>query len=70
MSLRDIELWTFLMFYLFFILCALAFRLRVCLCEGIGSLETGVTNSCELAYGCCKLNSGSLEEHPVPLTAY
>ena len=29
---------------------------------------TGVTDSCELPYGCWELNSGPLEEQPVLLT--
>ena len=37
------------------------------LCEGVKSPETGVTDSCELPYGCWELNSGPLEEQPVLL---
>ena len=38
--------------------------------EGIGSLGTEVTDSCELPGGCWELNPASLEEQPqpVPLT--
>ena len=41
----------------------------VCLCEGIRSSGTGVTDSCELPCGCWGLNPGPLEEQPVVLTA-
>lgn len=30
--------------------------------------ETGVTDHCELLYGCWKWNPGPLEEHPVFVT--
>ena len=43
--------------------------MHVCLCEGVGSPGTGVTDSCELPYGCWELNSGFLEEQPVLFTA-
>jgi len=39
--------------------------LCVCLCEGSRSPGTGVTDSCELSYGCWELNPGPLEEQPV-----
>jgi hypothetical protein len=41
----------------------------VCLCEGVGTLGIGVTDSCELSCGCWELNSSPLEEQPVLLTA-
>ena len=50
------------------LLCALIFCLNVCLCEGIRSLGTGVTDSCELLCGCWELNLSPLEEQPVLLT--
>lgn len=31
--------------------------------EGVGSLEIGVTDSCEMPYECWELNQGPLEEH-------
>ena len=54
---------------LFLALCVLVFCLDVCLCEGVESLGTGVTKSCELLCGYWKLNSGPLEEQPMLLTA-
>ena len=45
------------------------FCLHVCLCEGVGSPGTGVTDSCELPCGCWVLNLSSLEEQPGLLTA-
>lgn len=42
----------FKMIYLFFALCGLVFCLHVYLCEGITSLGAGVTDICELSYGC------------------
>jgi hypothetical protein len=42
----------FLKNYLFLILCALVFFLRVCLYEGLGAPGTGVTDSCELPCRC------------------
>ena len=51
-----------------FNLCTLAFCLHVYLCEGFGSSGMGVTDSCELPYGCWELNPGPLEEQPVLLT--
>lgn len=34
-----------------FVLYALVFYLHVCLCEGVGSPGTGVTDSCEVLCG-------------------
>jgi len=34
----------------------------VCLCKGVRSLETQVTDNWEVPYGCWKLNPGPLEE--------
>jgi hypothetical protein len=51
-----------------FILCALVFYLHICLCENVGLLATGVTESCELWGGCWELNPGPLEKQPVLLT--
>ena len=50
------------------------FRLHGCLCtvciwrpeEGVRAPRTGITDGCELPYGC---REWSLEEQPVPLTA-
>jgi hypothetical protein len=39
------------------------------LCEGVGSLRSGVIDSCELACGCWELNLGPLEEQRVLSTA-
>ena len=39
------------------------------MCIGIRSPGTGVTDSCELPYGCWELNPGPLEEQSVLLTA-
>ena len=39
----------------------------LCLCEGVGSAGTGVTDSCELPCGCWELNPGPLEEQPSAL---
>jgi hypothetical protein len=39
----------------------------VCLCEGVRSPGTGVTDNCELSCGCWDLNLGPLEEQPVLL---
>lgn len=36
--------------------------------EGVRSLGTEITGSCELLCGCWKLNLGPLEEQPVILT--
>ena len=38
-------------------------------CEGIRSLGTGVSDSCELPCGCWELNLGPLKEQLVLLTA-
>lgn len=38
----------------------LVFCLHVCLCEGVGSPGSGVTDSSEVPCGCWKLNQGSL----------
>jgi hypothetical protein len=54
-------------FYLFLILCALVFCLYACLCEGVVSPGTGVTDSCGLPCGCWELNPGPLEEQRVLL---
>jgi hypothetical protein len=43
--------------------------LHVCLCEGVRSLGTRVTDSCELPCGCWEFNPGPLEEQSVVLTA-
>ena len=41
----------------------LVFCLHVCLCEGVGSPETGIiVDSCELASVCWELNPGPLDE--------
>jgi hypothetical protein len=45
------------------------FCLHVCLCEGVRSPGTGVTDSCKLPCGCWKLNPSALEEQPMLLTA-
>jgi len=42
--------------------------LRVCLCKGVRSPGTGVTDRCELPCGCWELNLGPLEEQLVFLT--
>ena len=47
-----------------FLLCALLIDLHFCLCEDVGSLGTGVTDSCKLLCGCWELNSGPLEDIP------
>ena len=52
-----------------FISCALVFCRHVCLCEGVGSPGTGVTDSCELPCGCWESNPHSLKEQPVLSTA-
>jgi len=44
------------------------FYLHICLCEGVGSLGTGVMDSCELLCGCWELNLESLKEQFVLLT--
>ena len=44
------------------------FCLCVCLYEEVRSLETGVTDNCELPYGYWELNPGPLEKQPVLLT--
>jgi hypothetical protein len=60
--------------YLFLLkncLCALVFCLYTCLCEGVESSRTGITESWEfneLSCGCWKLNSDPLEEQLVLLT--
>lgn len=36
--------------------------------EGAGAPGTAVTDSCELSCRCWELNSGPVEEQPVPLT--
>ena len=41
---------------------ALVFCLHACVCEAVRSPETGVTDSCELPYGCWELDLGPLEE--------
>jgi hypothetical protein len=40
------------------------------LCEGVGSLGTGVTDSYELPCGCWELNLGPLEEQPATQTVW
>lgn len=57
------------MFIFICIFCDLVFFPHVCLCEDVGSPEAGVTDSCELSFGCWDPNSGLLEEQPVLLTA-
>ena len=52
---------------LIFILCALVFRLYVCLCDSVSS-GTRVTDSYELPCVFLELNLGPLEEQPVLLT--
>lgn len=52
------------MIYLFLLLCALMFCLRVCLCGVVRSTGTGVIDSCKLPCGCCELNLGPMEEQP------
>lgn len=37
--------------------------------EGVGSLEIGITDGCELLCGCWELNLGSLECKPMLLTS-
>ena len=59
----DIFLW------LICISCALLLCLHTCLCEGVRSPGTGVTDRCEVPCGCWELNPGSLQEQPVLLTA-
>ena len=39
--------------------------LYVCLCEGVRSPGTGITDSCELPCACWELNPCPLEEQPV-----
>jgi hypothetical protein len=51
-----------------FILCALVFYLHICLCEGVRSPVTGVTDSCEPPCGYWELNPGLLDEQSVFLT--
>ena len=51
-----------------FVLWPLMVCLHVCLCEGVRSLGTRVTDCCELPPGCWELNPGPLEEQPVLLT--
>jgi hypothetical protein len=60
------DLFVYLFIYTF---CALVFCLHVCLCKGVRSSGTGVTDRCELPCGCWELNLGPLEEQPVLLTA-
>lgn len=38
-------------------------------CVSFGFPGTGITDSCELSYGCWELKLGSLEEQSVPVTA-
>jgi hypothetical protein len=52
-----------------FISCVLVFCLHFCLCGGVGSPETSVTNSCELPCRYLEFNLGPLEEQPVVLSA-
>ena len=51
-----------------FILCEFVFFQCKYLCEGVGSLGAGVTDSCELLNRCWELNLCPLEEQPVLLT--
>jgi hypothetical protein len=51
-----------------FISCALVFCLHVCLCEGVRSPGTGVTDIYELPCECWELNLGPLEKQPALLT--
>lgn len=46
----------------FFFSCALVFSLHICLYESVGFLGTGITDTCELLYGCGELNLGPLKE--------
>jgi hypothetical protein len=47
--------------YFIFILCALMLSLPACMMhEGVGSPGTGITDSCDLPYGCWQLNLGPL----------
>ena len=39
------------------------------MCKGVGSPETGVTDSCELPFKCWELKLSPLEEEAVLLTA-
>jgi hypothetical protein len=41
---------------------ALVFCLHPCVCEAVRSPETGVTDSCELPYGCWESKPGPLQE--------
>lgn len=43
----------------------MVFCLPVCLCEGIRSPGTGVTDRCEMPCGWWEFNLGSLEEQPL-----
>ena len=55
--------------FFFSILCTLLFCLHVCLCEGVKSSGTGVTDSCELPCRCWELNLDPLEEQLMLLAA-
>lgn len=55
--------------FLIFISHALVFLLHVCLCEGLGSPKTGVTDTHVLPHGSWELNLGPPEEQPVLLAA-
>jgi hypothetical protein len=45
-----------------FFLHVLVFCMHVCLCEGIRSFGTGITDWCELSCGCWELSLGPLED--------
>jgi hypothetical protein len=49
-----------LFFFSFFLMCIDVFNLHSCLCDGVKSPRTGVTESCELPSGCWELNLGHL----------
>ena len=50
-----------------FISCALVFCPHECLCKGVGSPGTVITESCEQPCRCWESNVGPLEEQPVLL---
>lgn len=56
-------------FFICYSLCMFGVSLVHSLCEGVGSLRSGVIDSCELACGCWELNLGPLEEQRVLSTA-
>lgn len=58
-----------MIYLLLLFLSALEFCLHICLCQGVRSPGTGVTDSCELPWGCWELNPGPLEEQLVFLIA-